>query len=318
MRLHSEGRGAHYGAFRGAIESSLRVLYRGDWPARVWGLVPGACKLRVIERREPLLAPGAPPLRVGFASDLHLGPTTPPAVLDAAMRALAHAKLDVLLLGGDYVFLDATADKARTLAELIERVPARVKLAVLGNHDLWTKHALLEDALRRAGARVLVNETAQLPSPHEDVFVVGLDEPWTGHADARAFDPLPPDATVIVLCHSPEAMPLARRALAARERSAPAREPQVRRALYVCGHTHGGHVALPWGPIVVPGKIGRQHHAGQYSFDELTMHVSRGVGATEVATRTFAPPDVLVFELHARSFGSVNVSGRRMPVLSFP
>ncbi len=76
-----------------------------------------------------LLAPSTPPLRVGFASDLHIGPTTPPGILDAAMRALAEAKLDVLLLGGDYVFLDATPKKAQRLAALIERVPARLKLA---------------------------------------------------------------------------------------------------------------------------------------------------------------------------------------------
>src|SRR5207244_3894069 len=130
-------------------------------------------------------APPRSALRFGFISDLHIGPTTPPAVLDAAFDALARADLDLLLLGGDYVFLEATRAKAARLTELIDRVPVRIaKIGVLGNHDLWTEHALIEDALARAGVELCVNRSFRLGGEHDDVVVVCLDDPWTGAPDA--------------------------------------------------------------------------------------------------------------------------------------
>ena len=46
-------------------------------------------------------------MKIAFASDLHAGPTTHPSVLDEAFAALAAAEPDMVLLGGDYVFLSA-------------------------------------------------------------------------------------------------------------------------------------------------------------------------------------------------------------------
>ena len=69
----------------------------------------GATKVHLIEKRiaVPGREPGRPPLRIAFASDLHLGPTTPSGVLDNAFALLHAAKPDVLALGGDYVYLGA-------------------------------------------------------------------------------------------------------------------------------------------------------------------------------------------------------------------
>ena len=95
----------------------------------------------------------------------------------------------------------------------------------------------------------------------------------------------------LVLCHAADLLPEVRAALA---KLPPSRE---RRVLYVCGHTHGGQIAMPWGPLIVPGPIGKLHPAGLATFDELLLYVSRGVGATELPIRTFAPPEVLVVDV---------------------
>jgi hypothetical protein len=174
--LRSRGRGKDYSLTRGLIETTLRAAYVGDWPARAWSRVTTAV------RRVDVSLPAASSLRIGFASDLHLGPTTPPATLQNAFAILRDARLDVLALGGDYVFLDATPTKAQLLARLVSTVPARLKVAVLGNHDLWTAHALIEDALRAVGVRVLVNESVDI----DDVSIIGVDDPWTGTLDADA------------------------------------------------------------------------------------------------------------------------------------
>ncbi|MBI4956702.1 MAG: metallophosphoesterase family protein [Myxococcales bacterium] len=280
-----ERRGRNYSRARGLVEALLRRGYGAGWPARLWGRLPAAGRVRLVERRVAVRAPLATPLRVAFASDLHLGPTTARRTLEAAFGLLAVAAPDVLVLGGDYVFLEASAAVARELEGLVRAVPARVKVAVLGNHDLWTDHRRLEDALGRAGVRVLVNEALRLPTPHGGVAVVGLDDPWTGAPDPeRAFAGARGAELTLAVCHAPEGLALVRgRAV----------------ALYLCGHTHGGHVALPGGvPIVVPGgRLSRRYPHGVHAVDGTTVFVSRGVGGIEVPFRCFAPPDVALLEL---------------------
>ena len=158
-----------------------------------------------------MLKPGTPNLRIAFASNLHIGPTTSPRLLDNAFEALASLEPDVLILGGDYVFLDATPETASKLHSLVRRVPARAKFAVLGNHDLWTNHAVLQQALEQAGARVLVNDAQRLDEPHADVWVLGLDDPSTGGPKPAAMlEKTPNDCTRILVCHSPSGFELAR------------------------------------------------------------------------------------------------------------
>lgn len=78
------GRGAFYSPRRARLEAVLRRVYLRDWPARAWALLPRTTEVRVHHHRVPVLPPGHPPLRIGFASDLHIGPTTPAALLDRA------------------------------------------------------------------------------------------------------------------------------------------------------------------------------------------------------------------------------------------
>jgi hypothetical protein len=63
----------------------------------------------------------------------------------------------------------------------------------------------------------------------------------------------------------------------------------------LCGHTHGGQIATPRGPIVVHGPLGRRWPAGLYHVDGLPLFVSRGLGIVDVPLRLYAPPDVALF-----------------------
>lgn len=266
------------------VEWTLANAYRRDWPARIvrkLGMQRGVRVRsdRVATARWPS---GARPLRIAFASDLHAGPTTHPSVLDDAFAALAAVEADVILLGGDYVFL--TADRIAEVADRLARLP-RPRFgvfAVMGNHDLWADDAAIAAALSAAGARVLVNERVVLPAPFDHVALVGLDDPWTG---VRAQPPFRPDDQVrVVLVHAPEAMLYL---------------GDTPFELALCGHTHGGHIALPGGvPILVPGPASRRFAHGRYDLAAgRTLIVSRGVGSTEVALRLNADPDILLIEL---------------------
>ena len=234
---------------------------------------------------------GRPPLTIAFGSDFHLGPTTAQATLDSAFALLRAARPDVLLLGGDYVFLGATQDRVAELNDRVATVPAEMKIAVLGNHDFWARPLRLEVALSAAGTVTLVNEALRLPPPHDDVGIAGLDDPYTsldeGDFSSRqkavdeALGKIADARVRIALCHSPDGLSWV----------------QGRGVhLLLCGHTHGGHVALPgYKPIWVPSPMGKTYPFGLHQVDGTTLFVSRGVGGSMVPFRTWAPPDVAVF-----------------------
>ncbi len=273
------GRGAHYTKARHVVEWTLGTAYRANWPSRMVRALGLQRRVQIVEHHlTPARWPaGQAPIRIAFASDLHAGPTTHSTTLDEAFARLAEVAADVILLGGDYVFLTSQHihEISRRLANL-PRPPLGI-FAVMGNHDLWADDAEITRALEAGGARVLVNERVEL-APH--IALVGMDDPWTGIQAAPPF--LGDDQVRVLLVHAPEAM---------------LEEPAF--DLAMCGHTHGGHVALPGGiPILVPGPASRRYAHGRFDLpNDRTLIVSRGVGSTEVAPRWNADPDILLVTL---------------------
>lgn len=277
------GRGRHYNLTRAITERLLALLWQEGWAPRLLHRLGGQRQVELLEHRITVAdwPTGGAELRIGYASDLHAGPTTHPGLIARAVDRLVEARPDVLLLGGDLVFL-----RARYIDELaaeLTRVPAPLgRFAVLGNHDLWADHRYIEKRLAQAGVRVLVNEAVTLPAPFAHAAVCGLDEPWSGKPDAEAtFATAAPHR--ILLMHAPSGLLLT---------------GKRRFAVAMCGHTHGGHIALPGGiPIVIPGRLSRQYPHGRFDLPEGPLIVSRGVGHVELPLRMFAPSDVLLVQL---------------------
>ncbi len=235
------GRGRHYVLWRRWADRVQLPLYGSGWAARLAYSLGLQGRLQVDQRTFKLgKADGRTPLRFGFVSDLHAGPLTDPRLLEAAFCRLAEAAPDMVLLGGDYVSLDHrhVCGLARRLAVL---KPGLGIFGVLGNHDLWQDDVALSSALAEAGVRLLVNEELRLPEPHARVVLYGMDEPGTGNPRGPTSH-LGEDDIRIVLMHSP----LGLRHLG----STPFH-------LALCGHTHGGQVAMPSGaPLVLPRGSG--------------------------------------------------------------
>lgn len=278
---------------RRSVENLLDEIFRPkNWAATVayfLGL-QGRLELReetfVVSDDRDQNAAARPPLRAAFASDFHAGSTTHHRLLDSACDALARFEPHVVLLGGDFVTMRAAS--IHRLAKRLEAVSAPCgKFAVLGNHDLRANRTIIVAALQDAGIRVLANESAPLPPPYSDIAICGLEDATRGqpHAD-RALNTSA--AKRIVLMHSPEGLH------AIGDRSFD---------LALCGHTHGGQIALPWGtPVVVPpGRLNRQFHKGRYELHRdrtiegrgsRALLVSGGVGCSTIPVRLFAAPEV--------------------------
>jgi predicted MPP superfamily phosphohydrolase len=221
-----------------------------------------------------------PTLRVAFAADFHAGATTDERLLSDACRALAAFEPDLVLLGGDFV--SVRASYIDRLAPLLAAIRAPLgKLAVLGNHDLRADRATVLRGLGDADVRVLDNEPVRLPEPFDDVTICGLSDVLRGNPRPDlALDGV--TGTRVVLMHSPEAL------TAIGDRAFD---------LALCGHTHGGQVALPWGtPILMSGgSLNRRYASGLFELDDQPLRrmlVTNGVGCSTAPVRLFAAPEV--------------------------
>lgn len=270
----------HYSLPLRLWEEAQAVLLGGGWSARVAYRLGGQRALDVTEDRVALAGRerGRPPLRVAFASDFHAGPTTHDALLDLACERLAELRPDLLLLGGDFVSFNAAC--VDRLAERLGQIPAPLgRFAVLGNHDWWTDPQHVTRRLEEAGIRMLTNRSARLDAPHDDLWVCGLDDWLLGEPDAGAAL-AGTTGLRLVLMHEPSTL--------LDLGDAPF-------ALALCGHTHGGQIALPGGiaPVVPAGRLSRRYVGGRYALaGGRTLIVSRGVGFSTVPVRLFAPSEI--------------------------
>jgi predicted MPP superfamily phosphohydrolase len=228
-----------------------------------------------------------PPFTLAFAADFHAGPTTDPTVLREACAALRAAAPDVLLLGGDFVtFAPSEVD---WLAHELGSIPAPLgRFAVLGNHDWWADGPYITRTLEAAKVRVLTNRSVQLGPPFQHVWICGLDDHRYGRPDAVGAL-TGAEGVRIVLMHAPSGL---------------LDLGEERFDLALCGHTHGGQLALPGGvPIVLPhGRLSRRYARGRFDLAEgRTLVVSVGVGCVVLPLRLFADPEIVVCNLTAAS-----------------
>ncbi|HET6845883.1 MAG TPA: metallophosphoesterase [Anaerolineales bacterium] len=261
------------------------MLTRGGWPvrlARALGIKPSVRTTRhAVSIHHG--SDGMPPLKIAYASDFHAGPATDSTVLRAACAELRAAAPDVLLLGGDFVTLVPT--EIDWLAAELGNIPAPWgRFAVLGNHDWWSDTPYLVQKLEGAGIQVLTNRNVQLGPPFESVWICGIDDHWCGNPDAGATMSGAADIRILLM-HSPSGL---------------LDLDGERFHLALCGHTHGGQVALPGGiPIVVPhGRLSRRYSRGRFELaEDQTLIVSVGLGCVLVPFRLFAQPEIVLCEV---------------------
>jgi uncharacterized protein len=223
------------------------------------------------------------PQNIAFASDFHAGPTTCPAVFAKLFEAIHAHQPDILLLGGDFV--SCKASYVQVLLDGLTRcTPAMGKYAVFGNHDLWTDDQFLTHALQSAAVEVLVNRHVTLPPPFQSISLCGMDDPWTGNADASLTFANSNDIRLLLM-HAPDGLLLL---------------DDNKFDLGFAGHTHGGQVALSDGtPILLPhGPLCRAYAHGQHDVtDNGKLIVSRGVGCSTLPVRINAAPELVICTL---------------------
>ncbi|MBI1293138.1 hypothetical protein GC173_18175 [bacterium] len=256
---------------------------------RVIRLLDTTGDLRVHERE--IVVSGLGPLFDGFrivhVADVHFGQRLEMENYLRAVRELVVGlNGDVVVLTGDFV--NRRRDIVRSMAYHAELKGRLGTLAVLGNHDYWTRPERIIDELGARGVRWLGGgDRRSLKRGGRRLVFVGTDAPW--NKERPNFDRLirrnMGDA-VILLSHTPDNAPSAARAGA---------------SLILSGHNHGGQMCLPLiGPFVVPSRHGLAFAGGLYRVGaDSLLNVSRGVGVSSGGCRLLCPPEITVLTLRA-------------------
>jgi predicted MPP superfamily phosphohydrolase len=270
------------------IVSTLAVLLAGGAVAH--GYLRGQHALGVTELTVPLDNLPAPlvGLRIAHVSDLHVGTLADRAALRDALARVVALDPDVIVVTGDLVD-DRAADLDAWMPELAVLKAPHGVFTILGNHDRHVGTARVIDALRRhTDWRLLRDEVATITIDGARLHLAGLeDRPRSQAADGlpALLAEVPQGEPSILLAHRPTLFPAAA-------------EAGVR--LMLCGHTHGGQIAVPGLPRLNPARILMTgYDAGTFRRDGAVLHVSRGLGVSGQPLRVAVPREITIVTLAA-------------------
>lgn len=252
---------------------------------------PFKLKLTAVMTFTDRLPIGTDPIRVLHITDLHVERLTERE--ENVLKLAQEAKPDLIVISGDYVNLSYNRDKKtlRQVRQLLSQLSAPYGVfATLGSPPVDLRETVvpifegLNITLLRHGWQQVEMENGR------SLTVMGMDcthdLPVDADRLAQLVQAAPNSAPQLLVYHSPELMPEA---------------TQHDIDLYVCGHTHGGQVRLPFvGPLLTSSQLGRRFVMGLYRNGRTTLYVSRGIGLEGLSAprvRFMCPPEMTLITL---------------------
>ena len=214
------------------------------------------------------------------------------------IKMLSQTDPDIIVLTGDLIDSRQTdLDVALEFAWQAGKI-ARVYY-VSGNHEARVpEYEDLKNGLVKAGAVILENQKVQITKEGESITLMGIDDPsfqesyLFGDAEGVARQAISDlqnesDGYTILLSHRPELF-----------------DTYVDSGvdLVFSGHAHGGQFRLPIvGGLVAPNQgLFPEYDAGQFTRENTTMLVSRGVGNSIIPVRINNRPEIVVAQLKSQ------------------
>ena len=214
------------------------------------------------------------------------------------LNLLSQINPDIIVVTGDLIDSRQTdLDVALEFAWQAGKI-ARVYY-VSGNHEARVpEYEDLKIGLVKAGVVMLENQKVQITKEGESITLMGIDDPsfqesyLFGDAEGVARQAISDlqnesDGYTILLSHRPELF-----------------DTYVDSGvdLVFSGHAHGGQFRLPFvGGLVAPNQgLFPEYDAGQFTRENTTMIVSRGVGNSIIPVRFNNRPEIVVAQLKSQ------------------
>ena len=271
------------------IMSVLVILCLGIWI--LWGNT--ALEVNEYEIMSDKIPEAFTGFRIAQVSDLHnaeFGEGN-----EKLIELLSQTDPDIIVITGDLI------DSRHTDIEIaLDFARQAIKLApvyyVSGNHEARVhEYEDLKMGLAEAGVIVLEDQKVQITREGGSITLMGIDDPsfqedyLFGDSESVARQAIKDlqnesDGYTILLSHRPELF-----------------DSYVDSGvdLVFSGHAHGGQFRLPFiGGLVAPNQgFFPKYDAGQFTEENTTMIVSRGVGNSIIPLRFNNRPEIVVAEL---------------------
>ncbi|MFH1787784.1 MAG: metallophosphoesterase [Candidatus Altiarchaeota archaeon] len=221
--------------------------------------------------------------KIAFISDVHCGSLFSPERLKNVVSLTNSLEPDLIVLGGDYVFLagEDMEECMRSLGGL--NAPLGV-YAVFGNHDAWENIPFMRKICEEYGIKFIDNDALWIDSGPDRIRLGGVGDMWTNTQNiSPTLKPVEDEDFVVLVSHNPQYADELDTSLV---------------DLMLSGHTHGGQV-LPV-RLMAPhmsGWLRQTYMSGVYELDTLKLIVSNGVGMVFLPIRFMSPPEVVLVEL---------------------
>ena len=170
--------------------------------------------------------------------------------------------------------------------QLIKELSHKPIYFVPGNHDWWTGFEY-KQRLQELGAMVLQNQAEKFTWNGELIWVIGVDDPYSGRDNLeQALLNVNDTGIKILLAHAPNIY-----------------DSAIKSGidLVLVGHTHGGQVRLPvLGAIIAPGQgYFPELDYGLYSSKHNSMVINGGLGESWLPIRFNIKPEIVLITLRA-------------------
>ena len=270
------------------IVSVLVILCLGIWT--LWGNIAlEVNEYEIVSDRIPEAFAG---FRIAQVSDLHnkdFGEG-----YGQLLTLLSEINPDIIVVTGDLIDSRQTdLDVALEFAWQAGKI-ARVYY-VSGNHEARVpEYEDLKTGLVKAGVVILENQKVEITREGESITLMGIDDPsfqedyLFGDSESVARQAIEnlqneSDGYTVLLSHRPELFDL---------------YVETGMDLVFSGHAHGGQFRLPFvGGLVAPNQgFFPKYDAGQFTGENTTMIVSRGVGNSIIPMRFNNRPEIIVVE----------------------
>ncbi len=235
---------------------------------------------------------GSERVRVLHLSDIHFERAS---LREARLLDLVEAHpADMLVLTGDYMSLSSVYDPEAQqgvrdlLAQLAPLFPAGVY--AIGGSPVVDRENIVPAIFADLPIRWLDDETTVVRVGKHELWLAGVHCTYRIERDVNTVKALvaaaPPGLPRMLLYHTPDLMPFL---------------GGLCLDLYLCGHTHGGQIRMPFfGAVATSSRWGKRYEQGRYLEDGILLYISRGLGLEGLGApraRFLAPPEAILWHL---------------------
>lgn len=272
-----------YKLFKGnpTVNRGLKIIY----PVAFFSLIGlgfyNAYVPTVVSYSVKLDKPLAQPLRIGVASDLHLGKQFGAKQLDKLADIFNEQKVDLILLPGDIMDDNVEAYRAENMQPHLAKLQAPLGVyATLGNHDFFGAQNSIAQEINNAGITVLWDQAVEINGKFS---IIGRNDDLVKNRPSaeQLLQSVNTDIPVILLDHRPTEIE---------------KHAKLPIDIQVSGHAHKGQVF----PASLITKFMYRLHYGYEKIGFGHYFVTSGYGFWGVPMRLGSQSEVMIIEVEGK------------------